>query len=404
MPLSEPTPDASPASSDTPPRLPWRQRIGKRMTALGLVGALMVALPLVQVLRYHAEQADALAAARARLDPVARAVDVQRSLLVHRELAARVLAGQAQAEAERRLRQGEVDQRMGALGATLATGTWPRARDESDALREDWRVLSRAIGTRSVTPPESEHAHRLLVEQALQVIDLVGDIALPPGMPAPPLLRSSLELTRTLPRLAAQLAQLAPLDGGAGSGSAAARDLAAAEARLARTLGLLNATLARHPHAALGDAGSAAGALADRHLHLLTPGANASATARDAAAQRAISAQFALFDALHAEAAAALDRQQVQAEHALQRLVAALGGLAVLAALLAWSLLRHPGPTGPARHRRGAGDAAAGPVRDGAAGGSAPQQQAFRLLERLRDGRRRPPQGREAPSTLSGTL
>ena len=92
-------------------RLP--QRLRRNLAALSLVGAALVGLPVAQLLRYQAAEMAALADGRAKLDPVARAVHVQRGLLAHRDISAQVLGGQAKLEAERLQRQTEVD------------GTWP---------------------------------------------------------------------------------------------------------------------------------------------------------------------------------------------------------------------------------------------------------------------------------------
>ncbi|MDE2274797.1 MAG: hypothetical protein KGK09_00730, partial [Burkholderiales bacterium] len=166
-PPEPPTPSPAPAppaaasfwADPTPARLP--QRLRRRLAALGLVGALMVALPLVQLLRFqNAADADLLQA-RTRLDPVARTVAVERSLLAHRSLADRVLAGPAtrspsrlaprQAatapalEALRAQRQAEVDQRIAALTAALTGGGWQAAATEAQALQHDWSRLAAEV-------------------------------------------------------------------------------------------------------------------------------------------------------------------------------------------------------------------------------------------------------------------
>jgi len=144
-----------------------------RLAALGIVAAVMVALPLSQLLRRQQAELDQLAARRAVLNPIARAVDTERSLLQHRDAASQVLRGRPELETERRMRQREVDDRLVALAVALTTGPWDRAAQESDALRGDWSLLARRLVARSLSADDSEHGHRLLVEQALQVIDLL---------------------------------------------------------------------------------------------------------------------------------------------------------------------------------------------------------------------------------------
>ncbi|MDP1901798.1 MAG: hypothetical protein Q8K96_15285 [Rubrivivax sp.] len=176
-----------------------------KLTALGVVGALIVALPLVQVLRYQNAELRAVLSERAAVDPVARAVAVQRGLLAHRDVAAQVLRGHQALEPERRLRQGEVDDRLASLSLALASGHWESALQEAKALYEDWSRLSRQVLARGVNATESDQAHRLLVEQTLQVIDLVAVALAPDGSGAPggPASRAALALPSLTWRIAA---------------------------------------------------------------------------------------------------------------------------------------------------------------------------------------------------------
>ncbi|MDE2082233.1 MAG: hypothetical protein KGI90_12840 [Burkholderiales bacterium] len=194
-PPEPPTPSPAPAppaaasfwADPTPARLP--QRLRRRLAALGLVGALMVALPLVQLLRFqNASEADLLQA-RTRLDPVGRTVAVERSLLAHRHLADRLLGGPAgrqpdhastpdrELEALRAQRQADVDQRIAALMAALVGGGWQAAVVEAQALQHDWSRLAAEVQAHRIDATQSDHAHRLLIEHCLQVIDLLGNEA-----------------------------------------------------------------------------------------------------------------------------------------------------------------------------------------------------------------------------------
>jgi hypothetical protein len=140
---------------------------------LGLIGVLALVLPLSQVLRF---QIDALAedrAALARLDPLAEALAVQRGLIEHDSVADRVLRGRSALEGERRLRQATVDQHLAALRDALPEALWPRARREADGLRDGWTTLVTAIAARRIAAEASGHRHRLLQEQAVQVMDLL---------------------------------------------------------------------------------------------------------------------------------------------------------------------------------------------------------------------------------------
>lgn len=381
---------------DPPARLP--QRVGRRLAALGLVGALMVALPLVQLLRYQDSEAHTLAAARAGLDPVSRAVEVQRGLLAHQEIAAQVLNGRMVLEPERQVRQGEVDERLTALAVALLSGQWQRAVSESDALREDWQMLARQLGNRGLAASESDQAHRLLIEQTLQVIDLVADAGAPHAAASVHNLQPTLAVAQALPRLAWQLEQLVqpaalPLLGD----PARQRDLASAEAELARTLGMLNAALVTQPRPALADAGATAGAAADRYFYLLRNIRPAAGSEQRAELQRAAhiaaSAQFSLFQQAHADATEQLAVQHDSVQLSRGRLVVAMTTLAAMALLLAVAAYRnlrlltvlarlHGSDTGEPHYS------------------SQPQQHAGALFERLREGRASDRTRRDSKPTL----
>ncbi len=330
------------------------QRLRRRLAALGVVGAMMVALPLVQVLRYQNAAEASLEAARAALDPTARSVDVERSLIAHRDLAAKVLRGQKELEPERRTRQAQVDARLRVLGTALVFGAWDRAISEADALREDWTLLASEVQSRSISPIESDQAHRLLLEQTLQVIDLVGSNHSAQASADSDLAQPTEAVARAVPRLAMQISGLAA---GAASGApdplTQRRDLAAAEAALARTLGRLDAALGPNatPHRELADLGATAGATADHFFELLrTKPALPEATHE--AASTALAAQFKLFDAAQATLGGSLADHIGKLHRQREGLVLALGLLAAGAAFLAAGLARQLQPL-PAAAREG---------------------------------------------------
>lgn len=168
---SRPSSSGSRPQRRLPPRL--SRRLRGRVAALGIVAALMVALPLSLLLRRQQTELDQLAARRAVLDPIARSVDAQRSLQLHRAAAGKVLRGQTQVEPERRVVQAEVDDRLIALAVALDVGPWEPVVQESDALRGNWSQLTRRVIERTLRAEESDDGHGLLVDQTLQIIDLL---------------------------------------------------------------------------------------------------------------------------------------------------------------------------------------------------------------------------------------
>lgn len=400
LPSPTPAPESSAAALPAPALARLPQRLRRRLAALSIVGALMVALPLGQVLRYQNAELQALLAQRAGLDPVARAVDVQRSLLVHRDVASQVLRGKRAFENERRVRQGEVDDRVNALATALMAGAWQRAVHESDALREDWALLARQINERSLGAGESDQAHRLLVEQTLQVMDLLADGSSSVSRRAEEGAALALAVARSMPRLAGQLAALSAHEAGS---TVSPRELAAAEAALARTLGALNAALEKplpgaegnQQRRVLANASASAGAAADRYFQLLRQADSRSADVQ-AGADAALQAQYRLFDGVAQAVGAALDGRVAATAQRRTLLVAAMAVLALAALGLLLQLARGLAVLGrPAlrRHTDGPGDTPHTTA-------NADRQATGQLLQRLRSTEEDP--ATEGPSHDAG--
>lgn len=145
-----------------------------RFAVLGVVGVLMAVTPWVGLLREQARELQAALDARALLDPVGQAVVLQRGLLMHQPAARRVLRGESAVEPERAAHARAVDRHIAALDGTLSAGHSRPALEEGRALQADWHALLGAIANRTIDADGSDGAHRLLVEQTLQVIDLVA--------------------------------------------------------------------------------------------------------------------------------------------------------------------------------------------------------------------------------------
>ena len=320
-------------------------KLRHKFAALGVVAVAMVATPLVQVLRYQSAEIQAALYEQAGLDPVAGAVNLQHALLAHRDIAGLVLRGVLQLELERSLRQAEVDDRAAALQTALVTLRLPRAVGEAQALRQDWATLVPQVEQRMIKPVDSDAAHRLLVEQALQVIDLVADASgLDSPEPGKTYLASVRELA-ALPHVTAHIAALGlPADSGAERG-----DVAAAEAALARALGHLSEGLTRGAlnDAVLAAAVAWAGVSADQLFHLRRQSEPADAAALRAATSSALQAQARLFDAASHAVRHTLAARVQRVEQQRARLLIAMAALAVLALGLALSVRRSWSPSAP---------------------------------------------------------
>ena len=322
-----------------------RLKLRHKFAALGVVAVAMVATPLVQVLRYQTTEIQAALYEQAGLDPVFGAVTLQHALLAHRDIAGLVLRGVLQLEPERTMRQAEVDDRAATLEATLITLKLPRAVGEAQALRQDWVTLVPQVEQRRITSVDSDAAHRLLVEQTLQVIDLVAAASGLDSHGSAQTYLTSVRGLSSLPHVTAQIAALGlPAESGAERG-----DLAAAEAALARALGHLSDGLNRGAlnDPLLSDAVATAGVTADRLFHLRRQADPADAAALAAATITALQAQARLFDAASNTVRAALVARVDRARQQRGQLLVLMGALAVLALGLALAVHRHLVPPAP---------------------------------------------------------
>jgi hypothetical protein len=341
------------------PLTPLLARSHQKFVAFSAVGVAMVCVPLMQVLQYQEADLQQLQAQRTLLDPVAVAVNTQYGLLAHRSLAAQTLAGQDSVETARRQAQTEVDNRVKDLGRVLSAGAWHHALAEAQGLAADWQVLAQQVADKGLTAADSNEAHQLRVEQALQVVDLVAVSLAPltdPAGRASPSTTTLLASARVLARAAVDMSRIT-------SGALpnpTAEDQAATPARgadspgktLAATLQALQALQSLHGSlaAATPTAGSTAPdpALDSAWMalqasgHALAKAAAAPAVAEQAQAglRTALAAQQQLFAMLHRKHAQELDTHVETTESLRQALLSALAVLAALATALGMALVR----------------------------------------------------------------
>lgn len=353
-----------------------------KFALLGVLGMLMVATPLVDVVRRQSQDLQGLLGARNGLEPVARAVDVQRALLAHRGSAALVLAGRGELEPERLARQHEVDGRLATLTDTLVRGRFAPALDEEAALREDWAALVERIAARRIGAADSDAAHRLLIEQVLQVMDLVGDVG---GVVSGTLAAAELREARLAARVV-----LAFVGMEAARHGSVASDAANARRRLQSAVRAAAAAVAVPDAITQGAELVRTRTVARDALQTYLAALDAGEATRTDAAAAGLAGALTLWPA---QALAAADATLAQGRDALARERAWWLGLFALLALAQCALMASTWLQlgARARGRRDSGEPAQGSERDGGES----RQPTQHLLSRLRDPSRDPRE--EAP-------
>lgn len=286
---------------------------------------LALAVPLADAWQRVGAELHAGAATRQSLAPLQLASRTQQALAAHQPYAHAVLAGRTGQEPERALRQAAVDAGIATLAGALEARHLHRALEEADQLRADWSALMEGLGERRLTPPGSDLAHELLIEQTFVVADLAAAAGGWAARDAAEAFTAELALARhTLPRFAATLAQVqaqaaaqvqavAPAQAqalAAASAAGAPTPPSAAAQRLRAQAGQV-----ARAAAALLDAQAAGGATADRFDAEL---AGALLTLRHAAVQLRASAAIAPAP-LHAAAPVAQLAQAALMQHVQRR-------------------------------------------------------------------------------------
>lgn len=389
------------------PESPLLHHPRRRFVAFSAVGVLMVCLPLWQVLRYQQSDLQQLAVERALLDPVARAVQVQFGLLAHRTVAAqllqgrllqgRVLQGHSQLEPARHAVQVGVDTQLQTLAQELAQGLWAHAGAETRDLTRDWQALAQRVKAHALSAAQSNEAHSLCVEQAVQVVDLVtmadgvsGGTAPSSHLPG----GAFASVARNISRLAAELPAPA-IDGGPQAALAAGDPLAASTHLQRRMLAVRQALAAAAPAATPVATLQPALADVERSAQAVMQAAHSPAGASPAAVQAAQRSQVAFFEqALDEHKRALAQRQTTVQQHQLALLVA-LALLTTTALALLGSLWRRMKPAPAVAPLSSAGSAqqwsVVGPGQQLAAATDATatstKAEAQRVLDRLRTNR-----------------
>ena len=282
---------------------------GRRFAVLVVLGMLVVATPMAEVWRRLGLELQASIEAQRSLEPAKLAVQTQLALMSHRPLAAAVLAGRAEKEAERMRSQHGVDVGLAALLTSLEARRLGHALNETDQLRHDWTALLQGIGLRQMRPEASDTAHQLLVEQTFIIADLAAAGGLY-GQAGRAFEGAELNLAlRVLPRFAVALTRAQAPNGGLAEHGAV--HLRAQARRIAAQVAQALATLDAADQAA--DALVVSALLSLQHDLASLASASASATDRHAAfAAEASSLQAAQALLTH------LDRGLVQAQEVLQ--------------------------------------------------------------------------------------
>jgi methyl-accepting chemotaxis protein len=330
-------------------------KLWQKFAVLGVLGAVLCAVPLTLVVRSENEQIAVAHAEDAGIDPVRTSLQLARRLQLHRTQAGQLLAGNAGADHERRSHATEVVGLITVLHKQTSELGYPKATERADAVKASWEKLLADVDGRTTTPEASFQQHSELLEQVFVTAEMVADES---GLSLDPIAETYFVMTAVVdhgPRLVEALEQVRSLGTTIIEDKKASADrMATLESRLSESSYVHQRTLRQLSKAnALNEAIAAklASALEDGNLevagfHKLAAGVvhgelkSANSAAFTKAGLDAVTAQIGVLetatnvleDLLH-ERIASLTRERLQ-------LLAALAGLALVATGLAVAITR----------------------------------------------------------------
>jgi len=183
-----------------------RLKLWQKFAALGVLSAVMCAVPLAMVVRYKNSEVAVAKAEEAGIDPIGATLTLAKALQAHRGLAQIVLGGNAGAEGDRRQRAAEVAQALEQAHKQVQAAGYAKVVEGLARLREQWQRVQAGIDQRSLPAADSFAQHSAMVRQTQQAIEVIADLS---GLSLDPVAESYFVMTAAtdhLPRLAEYMA------------------------------------------------------------------------------------------------------------------------------------------------------------------------------------------------------
>jgi methyl-accepting chemotaxis protein len=200
-------------------------KLWQKFAALGVVGAVMCAVPLTLVIQARNAEIAVARGEAAGTGPVASALALQKAMQVHRGMSNIVLNGNAGADSERKLRAGEVAKAIDQFHQQVGQAGYAKVVEQAGRMKEQWQQLQQAVDARSLPAAESFAQHSALVRQTIQAVEGIADAS---GLSLDPVAETYYLMTAVtdhLPRLTEYMA----VTRGRGAGMLAAKEVQPAD-------------------------------------------------------------------------------------------------------------------------------------------------------------------------------
>ncbi len=151
-------------------------RLGQKFLVLGLIAAVMVAIPLVLQVRSLNQEVNTTQAELGGLEPGRALVRIVQLTQHHRGMSANVLGGKADFEAQRAAKQDELAQAIGAFDALVKRDVdSARVRADWQRTAGEWQALAQAVAGRTISGADSNSRHAALIASQIELHDRLAD-------------------------------------------------------------------------------------------------------------------------------------------------------------------------------------------------------------------------------------
>jgi len=190
-----------------------RLRLWQKFAALGLIGAVMCAVPLTVVLRTANDNVTTAVAEEAGIVPVRKVLETNQLILAHRGAALALINGEAGAEAVERQAAQAITTRIDELAKLIDAGAYPEGAKAIGEIKESWGKLAKAVAAKSIDADDSFESHADIAGGVLDAAEHVADES---GLSLDPVAQTYylvIAATQRLPNLAEEVGHVRGIAG-----------------------------------------------------------------------------------------------------------------------------------------------------------------------------------------------
>ena len=150
--------------------------ISKKLTTLGLLGVVLVAVPTVFYMKIAVERITLARLERSAVVPVRTMLSLISETQAHRSAAGGFLTGNAAIGADRDKHQAAATEALVRMDALVkADIDNPKIRENWARAAGDWKKLSAGVSGKTLTPEDSYAQHTALIAEYIALLDRIGD-------------------------------------------------------------------------------------------------------------------------------------------------------------------------------------------------------------------------------------